>query len=388
MDLELFLQWDGTLGVLRDPVRDYCDEKEIKGIADAMISNGMRDLGYNYINLDDCWAFARDGNGNILADPIRFPNGMKSLADHLHKKGFRFGLYTDSGLQTCSQGERDHSIPGSYGHYQQDATTYAQWGMDLVKMDWCNTVVDGKQLDPKVQYPEMYQSLNSTGRPIFFSLCEWGVDDPWTWASKCGNSWRIGPDHHDNWNSTSEIIENLAGKSKFAGPGGWNDPDFLMTGGEGCKHDHKKICPGQTHTEYKSEFSIWAITNAPLFVATEVRTMNEEKKAIVLNKEIIQVNQDPLSMAGDRITNQACSGSSGVCQIWTKPLQDKSQAVVLYNSDEVEHNITLDFSLIGWENAQIKIRDLWHHEDLGIFSGNFTSKVKSHGVTMIKATKS
>jgi len=201
-------------------------------IADAMASNGMKEAGYKYINMDDCWADHRDADGTIVPDESRFPNGLVPVIQYVNSKGFKLGLYTDAGIYTCSQGGRSHKIPGSYGHYSQDAETYASWGVEYVKMDWCNTKINGTQLDPKEQYPQMTKALNKTGKPIFFNACEWGVEDPWMWMAQFANSWRSGPDHHDDWDSTSKIILNNIGKGKYAGPGGWNDFDFLMTGGQ------------------------------------------------------------------------------------------------------------------------------------------------------------
>jgi alpha-galactosidase len=341
-------------------------------------------LGYNYINLDDCWAYARDKDGNILPDPNRFPSGMKSLADYLHSKGFLFGLYTDAGTETCSDGERNMSIPGSYGHYDQDAKTYAAWGMDFVKMDWCNT--DG--LDPKVQYPQMTKSLNATGRPIFFSMCEWGLKNPWLWAQPYGNSWRTGGDHKDNWKSTAEIIEHNAGLSKYAGPGGWNDLDFVMTGGQACKDNINKLCPGQTDTEYITEFTLWAIMNSPLLVATDARIMNPTKSKILFNTEVIALNQDKLAKAGDRVGFWHCSEGDKVCQIWAKPLFNGDYAIVLYNSGEQRHNITANFSLVGIpDTANVSVRDLWQHKDLGVFKKSFTGQVDPHGTILIRVKR-
>jgi len=306
----------------------------------------------------------------------------------VHAKGLKLGLYTDAGLYTCSQGGRDHPIPGSYGYYKQDANTYAGWGLDYVKMDWCNTNVNGTQLDPKIQYPQMAAALNQTGRPIFFALCEWGVENPWEWAMPYGNSWRTGGDHHDSWDSTGPIIEHNAGLSKYAAPGGWNDLDFLMTGGQGCKSNPNKICPGMTHTEYKTEFSLWALMNSPLLVATDIRTMDSKKKEILMNSEIIAINQDSLAKPGDRIGFWDCNHSGKQdCQIWAKPLADGTYAVILYNSGNNAHNITADFGLIGWNGATVLIRDLWAHEYVGTFTGNYTSEVKSHGVAVLKAIK-
>eukprot|EP01116_Phalansterium_solitarium_P022260 TRINITY_DN7289_c0_g1_i1.p1 TRINITY_DN7289_c0_g1~~TRINITY_DN7289_c0_g1_i1.p1 ORF type:complete len:410 (-),score=-64.28 TRINITY_DN7289_c0_g1_i1:80-1309(-) len=367
--------------------RDYCDEVEIRSIADAMVDSGMHDLGWTYINLDDCWADGRDAQGNIYPDPARFPSGMKATADYLHAKGLKFGLYTCAGIYTCSSGGRNHSIPGSYGHYQQDANTYASWGMDLVKMDWCNTKINGTQLDPRVQYPEMSQALNATGWPILFSACEWGVDNPWLWAANCTNTWRTGPDHHDNWDSTSSIIEINAELNRYAGPGGWNDPDFLMTGGQGCASNFNATCPGQTNDEYITEFSLWSIMGAPLFVATDIRNMSAWKQSVLLNKEAIAISQDPLAQPGGRVGYWECS-QFHACQIWARPLAGGSYAIGLYNSGDENHNITADFDLLpGWTSkSQADIRNVWTHQDLGSFTGSFTASVPSHGTVLVRAS--
>jgi len=367
---------------------DYCYDGELRSIADAMSTNGMSDLGYTYINMDDCWADYRTSNGTIVADPSRFPYGLKELADYIHSKGLLFGLYTDAGILTCSDGGRNHSIPGSYGYYVQDADTYASWGVDYVKMDWCNTDINGTQLDPRNTYPNMSKALNETKRPIFFDTCEWGVDNPWLWAPQIANGWRIGGDHHDNWSSTSSIIETLVGKAQYAGQGGWNDPDFLMTGGQGCTFNKTTTCPGQTFTEYQTEFAIWCITASPLIIATDIRNMTTQKQSIVLNKEIVAVNQDPLKKAGDRVYTNSCGESSSTtCQVWSKPLANGSYALVLYNSGAATHNITASFSLIGWSGAQATVRDLWAHANLGTFTGSFTAQVPSHGNSMVTVTK-
>ena len=178
--------------------RDYCDAQEIMEIADAMAANGMRALGYEYINLDDCWASERV-NGKLVPDKVRFPDGMVPVIQYVNAKGFKFGLYTSAGITTCNRGGRSYEIPGSYGHYEQDAATFASWGVEYVKMDWCGTVVDKQQLDPLEQYPEMSKALNATGKPIFFDACERGKEHPEYWMQWYANAWRTGRDHHDTW---------------------------------------------------------------------------------------------------------------------------------------------------------------------------------------------
>eukprot|EP01121_Diplochlamys_sp_Union-15-3_P020938 TRINITY_DN832_c0_g1_i1.p1 TRINITY_DN832_c0_g1~~TRINITY_DN832_c0_g1_i1.p1 ORF type:complete len:407 (-),score=79.28 TRINITY_DN832_c0_g1_i1:17-1237(-) len=363
--------------------RDYCDETEVKSIADTIATNGMKELGYTYVNLDDCWADTRDSQGNIQPDPQRFPSGMKALADYIHTKGLKFGLYTCAGTYTCSSGGRDHRIPGSYGHYDQDAKTYASWGIDYVKMDWCNT----QGLEPQVQYPQMWKAINATGRPIFFEMCEWGINDPWKWGPPVSNAWRATGDHHDNWVSTASVIEQMVGLSSYAGEGHWNYMDFLMTGGQGCTKNETQHCPGQTDTEYRTEFSLWTICNSGLIVSTDIRNLTPIMKDILFNSEVIAVNQDSLKKAGDRISSVECGERANTCQVWGKEVSD-GYAAVLYNAGENSHPITANFSLWGWNGVTASVRDLWAKKDLGSFTGSFTTTVESHGVVFIKLKKS
>jgi len=319
-----------------------------------------------------------------LPDPQRFPNGMKSVIDYVHSQGLKFGLYTDAGVNTCSTGGRPHPIPGSYGHYEQDAKTYASWGVDYVKMDWCSTRVNGTQLEPEVQYAQMSKALNSTGRPIFFLSCEWGVDEPWKWMRQFTNAWRSTGDHRDKWASTTYVINQMAEIQDYAGPGGWNYMDFLMTGGEGCKPyvpGHR--CPGQTDVEYRTEFTMWVIAASPLIVATDIRNMSAIQKEILYNKDLLAVHQDKLARAGGRIANWSCS-EPNACEIWAKPLFDGSYAVALYNKGILSHNITLNFSVLGWKNLPVTVYDLWAHKNLGTFQTAFIANVPSHGVVAVK----
>jgi len=364
--------------------RDYCNETEIRSIAQTMIRNGMKDLGYNYVNLDDCWADRRDANGNILADASRFPSGMKALADYIHSLGMKFGLYTCAGTYTCSSGGRDHKIPGSYGHYDQDAKTYASWGIDYVKMDWCNT----EGLDPKIQYPLMTKAINASGRAMFFEMCEWGKEDPWEWAQPYANAWRATGDHHDEWGSTSNIIDQMAGLGKYAESGAWNYMDFLMTGGQGCDNITTAHCPGMTNTEYITEFTMWTICNSGLIVATDIRTLTPIMKKILFNKEVIAINQDALKKAGDRVSASDCGEDSNTCQVWAKELYGGSYAIVLYNKGSSSHDITADFTKWGWSASDsAKVRDLWKLQDMGTFTGSFKATVPSHGVVLVRMTK-
>eukprot|EP00117_Sycon_ciliatum_P025328 scpid76498/ scgid21046/ Alpha-galactosidase; Alpha-D-galactoside galactohydrolase; Melibiase len=367
---------------------DVCNDMEVRAIADAMVDNGLKDVGFQYINMDDCWADKRDAKGNILADTDRFPNFADTIR-YVNSKGLKFGLYTDSGIYTCSTGTRDHKIPGSYGHYEQDANTYASWNVEYVKMDWCNTKVNGTQLDPHKQYSQMSAALNATGKPIFFNSCEWGVDNPWEWMHEYANSWRSGPDHHDDWKSTSGIIEHNIGLGKYAGPGGWNDLDFLMTGGQGCSFNQPgKHCPGMTDTEYKTEFIMWCIMASPLLVATDIRNMTDVMKATLLNKELIAVNQDKLGVGGDKVGNWNCSGNASLCQLWAKPLVNGTFAIAVYNKDDNEaHNITFDFGLLpGMTGKKAQVRNLYTHEEYASPMASITAPVEPHGTEVFKLT--
>lgn len=365
--------------------RDYCDAKEIMEIADAMASNGMKELGYEYINLDDCWADKRAADGTILPDKDRFPDGLMPVIEYVNSKGFKFGLYTDAGVYTCSQGERDHKIPGSYSYYKQDAITYAEWGVEYVKMDWCNTIVNNNTLDPKIQYPQMTKALNKTGKPIFFAACEWGVEDPWDWMAKYANSWRSGPDHHDNWGSTSSIIEINANKGKYAGPGGWNDADFIMTGGEGCPDNAPMAhCPGQTDVEYRTEFTMWCMISSPLIVATDIRNMTAIMKEVLLNRDLIEVNQDPLKQAGNRIATQQCPQGTQDCQVWAKKLQaEGTYAVALYNSGSNLTKIELQLHLLSLD-PPLLLTDLWTKLSTRVSEDMFSAFVEPHEAKVYK----
>jgi alpha-galactosidase len=351
---------------------DYCSEKEVKEVADAMVKSGMRDAGYTYVNLDDCWGGPRDNNGHLTADKSRFPSGsLKPLADYLHSIGMKLGVYVCAGNFTC-KGYR----PGSWGHYDDDAQTMANWDVDLVKMDFCYHPA----LPPKQVYGMMRDSLNKTRHPMVFSVCEWGKDNPWEWGMETANMWRVTNDHmpffylpfgHTLGWSTQDIIEAFAGVSKFAGPGGWNDADFLMTG-----------ALTMSDIQSRTEFSFWALFASPLIVTTDVRDMSN-KAHILLNQEIIAVNQDPLGIPGDRLYKFDSGG-----QIWAKPLSNKDFAVIFYNYNffgSVE--MVLNWSDLGFSaTASLKVRDLWLHEDIGVFYQNFKAKVAGHDVLMIRVS--
>ena len=334
-------------------------EQLIRETADAIVSSGMKAAGYEYVNVDDCWQVNRNADGTIVADPKRFPSGMKALADYVHRKGLKFGLYTDAGRMTCQK------RPGSFAHEVQDAQTYAAWGVDYVKIDWCYA----EGLDPDVQYAKFRDALAHSGRPIVFSICNWGVKAPWQWGPRTGNLWRTTGDINDTYERMSVIGFSQNGLEKFAGPGHWNDPDMLEVGNGRMKHD-----------EYLTHMSLWALLAAPLLAGNDVRKMDSETKAILTNSEVIAVDQDPKGIQGHRLWDE------GPLEVWAKPLADGSYAVGLFNRGESQLPITVTFQMLGFTGTG-RLRDLWTHQDLAPQENSYTAAVPKHGTVMLKVSQ-
>ncbi|HEX4065240.1 MAG TPA: glycoside hydrolase family 27 protein [Acidobacteriaceae bacterium] len=348
------------------------NDADVRAAADAIVSSGMRDAGYIYVNIDDTWEGQRDADGVIHTND-KFPD-MKALADYVHSKGLKLGIYSGPGLKTCA------GYPASYGHEQQDADTYAKWGIDYLKYDLCSfreIMREQAPNDPAKQmqlmheaYEKMHQALLKTGRPIVFSLCQYGWDDVWKWGPDVGgNLWRTTGDINDTWDRMSEIGFGQLGLARYAGPGHWNDPDMLEVGNGGMSGD-----------EYRTHMSLWAILAAPLLAGNDLSKMSPETLLILTNKEVIAVDQDRLGKQGDR------ASAAGMTEIWTKPLSGGDLAAGLFNRDEVEHSMTLNLHDIGFPE-QAKLRDLWKHEDVTARNGSFTVTVPAHGVVMLKVSR-
>lgn len=340
-------------------------EKLIKEMADAMVTSGMRDAGYVYLVIDDCWQIDRDAQGNILPDPQRFPSGMKALADYVHSKGLKFGLYSDAGTLTCQK------RPGSRGYEFQDARQYAAWGVDYLKYDWCSTSTQ----NPPASYSIMRDALAKAGRPIVFSICEWGTSKPWLWAGSVGNLWRTTGDIQDCWDCKRDwggmgvvhILDLQDGLESYAGPGRWNDPDMLEVGNG-----------GMTTFEYRSHFSLWCLLASPLMAGNDLRSMSPEIAEILTNREVIAVDQDPLGMQGRRVKR------NGELEVWSKQLADGGRAVVLFNRGAKAADVSVSWTDIGYPpHLTAKVRDLWAHKDLDSLSEKFSAEVPSHGVVMV-----
>lgn len=343
-------------------------EKLMKEMADALVATGMKDAGYQYVVIDDCWQVRRDDQGRIVPDPERFPSGIKALADYVHAKGLKFGLYSDAGSGTCEK------RPGSKGHEAIDARTYAEWGVDYLKYDWCNT--EGQ--DTRDSYARMSRALRATGRPIVFSMCEWGTTRPWLWGQGIGHLWRATADIRDCWDCGTSwggmgvvhIIDLVADLHPYAGPGHWNDPDMLEVGNGGL-----------TTAEARSHFSLWALLAAPLIAGNDLRSMSKETVEILTNREVIAVDQDVLGMQGRRVRD------NGPHEIWLNPLADGSRAVILFNRGNEVATIAASWEEIGLAPlSKAAVRDLWQKTDLGSFTGRFEAKVAPHDVVFVTIT--
>jgi len=333
----------------------------IRQQADAMVSSGMQAAGYQYINIDDCWASkSRTSNGSIVPDSSKFPNGMASLASYVHSKGLKLGLYTDAGTATCA------GYPGMYGHEQQDANTFASWGIDYLKVDWCSSTGE----DAQTEYTKIGNALRSSGRAILFSLCDWGQSNVWTWGPGVGNMWRTTGDITDTWSSMLSNFDSSASHASSAGPGGWNDPDMLEVGNG-----------GMSTTQDQAHFSLWAISAAPLITGTDLTSMSSTTKSILTNTDVIAVDQDSLGVQGTKV-----SDSNGL-QVWSKRLQGGSVAVVLLNRNGSSSNITVNWSSIGISGSA-SVRNLWTHSNVGSFNGSYTANVAGTGVVMLKISPS
>ncbi|RAL49166.1 hypothetical protein DM860_017196 [Cuscuta australis] len=335
------------------------DEKIIKAAADALVSTGLAKLGYRYVNIDDCWAeINRDDKGNLVPKNSTFPSGIKALAEYVHSKNLKLGIYSSAGYLTCSK-----TMPGSLGYEEQDAKTFANWGIDYLKYDNCNH--DGSK--PTVRFPVMTRALMKAGRRIFYSLCEWGDMHPALWGYTVGNSWRTTNDIADTWDSMISRADQNEVYAEYARPGGWNDPDMLEVGNGGMTND-----------EYVIHFSLWAISKAPLIIGCDVRNATKETLRILTNREVIAVNQDSHGVQAKKVRME------GDIEIWAGPLSGYRVAVVLLNRGPIRYPITAEWDDIGIPlKSTVVVRDLWEHKTLRTrFDGNFTAMVNPHACKM------
>lgn len=358
------------------------DENLIRSAADALVSSGLRAAGYNYIVIDDCWHGERDSLGFIHPDAKRFPNGIKALADYIHSKGLKMGIYSDAGAKTCG------GHPGSRGHEYQDAIMYAKWGIDYLKYDWCDT----EGLKAEGAYTTMRDALHTAGRPIVFSMCEWGTAKPWTWAKDVGHLWRTTgdiyhcfdcEDKHVGWSSWGmlQILDMQEGLRKYAGPDHWNDPDMMEVGN------------GMSPSEDRAHFSMWCMLAAPLMAGNDIVNMSEDTKSILTNKEVIALDQDPLGVQGFKYS------SKDSLETWFKPLSNGDWAVCFLNRTKKPQKVEFDWAKNDVKDEEVSkmdaafstttygFKNLWGKE-IGTTRRPYKTEVAAHGVVLLRLVKS
>ncbi|HEX5234574.1 MAG TPA: glycoside hydrolase family 27 protein [Silvibacterium sp.] len=348
------------------------NDADVRAAADALVASGMRDAGYIYVNIDDTWEGQRNAQGEIQTNS-KFPD-MKALADYVHSKGLKIGIYSSPGPKTCA------GYAGSYGHEEQDAKTYASWGIDYLKYDLCSfrEIMDKESGgDPqkafeiqKTAYEKMHQAIEAAGRPIVFSLCQYGWNDVWKWGPQVGgNLWRTTGDINDTYSRMSEIGFSQAGLAKYAAPGHWNDPDMLEVGNGGMTED-----------EYRTHMTLWAILAAPLLAGNDLSKMSPQTLALLTNREVIAVDQDKLGAQGDRVW------AEGPSEIWAKPLSGGAKAIGLFNRADTARKISFKLDTVGFGN-QAKLRDLWSGKDVEATNGVYSVLLPPHGAVMLRVSR-
>ncbi len=347
---------------------DGINETVIKEMADTMVVKGMKDVGYEYIVIDDCWQVGRDKNGYIIVDKEKFPSGMKKLADYIHSKGLKFGVYSDAGTHTC--GRR----PGSKSYEMKDAEKYAEWGVDYLKYDWCNT--EGQ--DVIKSYTLMRDALYKQQRPILFSICEWGQNKPWKWAKEIGHIWRTTYDINFNGNFDGDvwgnqfgwtaIVDKQVGLEKYAGPGHWNDPDMLTVGIK------------MPVNESRAHFTMWCMLAAPLISGNDLRAMTYDTQKILTNKNVIAIDQDKLGKQGFKIMDY------GSFEIWQKPLINDEIAICLFNRDIKVKNLILNWSKFKIKKLKgiYKVKNVWENLDIGTTDVNKKIQIPARDVVLFR----
>jgi alpha-galactosidase len=357
------------------------DEKLVRETAEALVATGLREAGYTYVNIDDCWQGDRDELGFIRPDAKRFPSGMKALADFVHARGLMLGIYSDAGSTTCG------GRPGSRGREYQDALTFARWGIDYLKYDWCDTA----GLAAEASYTTMRDALRAAGRPVILSICEWGDTKPWLWGKAVGHLWRTAGDIHPCWDcevghgtwsswGILRILDRQAGLRGHAGPGHWNDPDMLEVGN------------GMTESEDRAHFSMWAMLAAPLIAGNDLRSASQATLRILADREVIAIDQDPLGIQGFRY------GSEDGVEVWFRPLAGGDWAMAVLNRGAAAREVRFDWAAepvrddlsgkaAAFDSAVYSIRDVWAKRNLGTTRTPLTARVPAHDVLLLRLVK-
>lgn len=360
------------------------NETVVRETADTLISTGLRDLGYNYIVVDDCWSIKdrRDGNGDLIPDPEKFPSGMKALADYVHNKGFKLGIYSDAAEKTCA------GYPGSLGFEDQDAKLWASWGIDFLKYDYCHAPLFDQAIAIE-RYTRMGEALRNSGREFLYSLCEWGNQAPHLWGRQVGgHMWRVSGDVVDSWVNLQKAswqplgidtsIGIAAEVHAYGGPGGWNDLDMLVVG---LKGKGQVGGTGMSFIEYQTHMSLWVMACSPLMIGCDVRKMNSETASLLMNREVLAVNQDPLGIPASRVKQ------IGSCDLWTKRLADGSTAAAVINRGSRTEEINVKARDIGLLDTPKLARDLWAAQDVADFKTSLSLQVAAHQTILLKVSQ-
>ena len=362
---------------------DQINEAAVRETADALVALGLKDCGYEYLVIDDCWSKkeARDSHGDLLPAPDKFPNGMKALVDYIHSRGLKAGIYSDAAERTCG------GYPGSYGSEEQDAALWASYGFDFLKYDYCNAPQE--QAAARERYGRMGEALRTSGREFLFSLCEWGNQAPHLWGrSVGGHTWRVSGDVYDSWVNLwmaawktyaigVDVSIDLADElHEYGGPGGWNDLDMLVVG---LKGKGQISGNGMTFLEYQTHMSLWCMACSPLMIGCDVRKLDPDTAALLTNREVLAINQDALGRPARRVIKQP-----GGCEIWKKPLADGSTAVALINRGSRGSDIVLKSRDAGLLDGPKHVRNLWAQQDVADFTIELTQRVQPHETILIK----
>jgi alpha-galactosidase len=335
----------------------FVSEKLVLETVDALIESGMRDAGYRYVVIDDAWhESVRNEDGDLTENRWAFPHGMRWLADQIHRRDLRFGLYTDAGTRTCQ------GYPASLGNEVRDAKRFASWGVDFMKVDWCHT----EGLRGRTTYPKWTEAIRATGRPMVLSISEWSRDRPWEWAGSVGHLWRTTADIADTWESVVGIVDRQVDLHPFAGPDHWNDPDMLEVGNGGMTDD-----------EYRAHFSMWAMLAAPLMAGNDLRDMSAATRAILTAPEVIAIDQDRLGKQAPRISNKQGA------EEWARPLHGGAHAVLLLNRGDAPATLAVTWAELGLTGPRA-VRDVWERADLGVRADGHEATVGRHAAALFR----
>jgi alpha-galactosidase len=361
------------------------NEQAVRETADTIVKLGFKDLGYNYVVIDDCWSVkdARDSHGDLTPQPEKFPNGMKALCDYVHGLELKIGIYSDAAEWTCAH------FPGSYGFEDQDAALWASWGFDFLKYDYCNAPAD--QATAIDRYTRMGAALRKTNREFLFSLCEWGGRNPHLWGKQVGGQmWRVSGDVFDSWVNiwvaagryygigVDVSIDTAAALTDYGGPGGWNDLDMLVVGLKGKGQIHGA---GMSFIEYQTHMSLWVMACSPLMIGCDIRNLDKETASLLMNREVLAVNQDALGLPARRVLQ------IGGCDVWRKPLADGSVAVALINRGSSPVDVTLKAGDVGLLDASKVARNLWLQENVADFTTELAQRIQAHETILLKITR-